>query len=101
MSKEEGRLNAIKEELEEMIEQIKSEVDKKDQDLAHFKKRQDESFDMISFKMEKLKEDFKTFGKYLSREQTVQTFSSLPSSDRNGELGKCSERLEEQAPRTD
>ena len=57
-----------------MIEQIKSEVDKKDQDLAHFKKRQDESFDMISFKMEKLKEDFKTFGKYLSREQTVQTF---------------------------
>ena len=74
MSKEEGRLNAIKEELEEMIEQIKSEVDKKDQDLAHFKKRQDESFDMISFKMEKLKEDFKTFGKYLSREQTVQTF---------------------------
>ena len=71
MSKEEGRLNAIKEELEEMIEQIKSEVDKKDQDMAHFKKRQDESFDMISFKMEKLKEDFKTFGKYCFWEQTV------------------------------
>ena len=62
MSKEEGRLTAIKEELEEMIEQIKSEVDKKDKDMAHFKQRQDESFDMISFKMEKLKEDFKTFG---------------------------------------
>ena len=73
MSKEEGRLNAIKEELEEMIEQIKSEVDKKDQDMAHFKKRQDESFDMISFKMEKLKEDFKTFGKYCFLEQTVDS----------------------------
>ena len=71
MSKEEGRLNAIKEELEEMIEQIKSEVDKKDKDMAHFKKRQDESFDMISFKMEKLKEDFKTFGKYLFHEGSV------------------------------
>ena len=96
MSKEEGRLNAIKEELEEMIEQIKSEVDKKDQDLAHFKKRQDESFDMISFKMEKLKEDFKTFGKYLLHEGSIGinfVFSSK-SSDRNGELGKCSERLE-------
>ena len=78
-----------------MIEQIKSEVDKKDQDMAHFKKRQDESFDMISFKMEKLKEEFKTFGKYCFREQTVTTFPSLPSSDRNGELGKCPERLEE------
>ena len=66
MPKEEERLNAIKEELEEMIEQIKSEVDKKDQDLAHFKKRQDESFDMISYKMKKLKEDFKTFGKYFN-----------------------------------
>ena len=57
-----------------MIEQIKSEVDKKDQDLAHFKKRQDESFDMISFKMEKLKEDFKTFGKYLLHEGSIGTY---------------------------
>ena len=69
-------MNAIKEELEEMIEQIKSEVDKKDQDMANFKKRQDESFDMISFKMEKLKEDFKTFGKYLFREENKNFFFS-------------------------
>ena len=78
-----------------MIEQIKSEVDKKDKDMAHFKQRQDESFDMISFKMEKLKEDFKTFGIniYFTRGKR-KLFCSLTSSDRNGELGKCSKRLE-------
>ena len=63
MTREEERLNAIKEELEEMIEQIKTEVDKKDSDLANIKKKQDESFDLISYKMQQLKEEFKAFGK--------------------------------------
>ena len=52
-------MQAIKEELEEMIEQVKHDVDKKDKDIAEIKRRQDESFDLLSFKMENLKKDFK------------------------------------------
>ena len=52
-------MQAIKEELEEMIDQVKHEVDKTDKDISQIKRRQDESFDLLSFKMERLKEDFK------------------------------------------
>lgn len=63
MPNEEERLKAIKEELEDMIDKIKNEVDSKDKDFADLKKRQDETFDIISYKMEQLKEEFKAFGK--------------------------------------
>ena len=60
MPRESSSLQAIKEELEEMIDQVKNEVDKTDKDISQIKRRQDESFDLLCFKMEKLKEDFKS-----------------------------------------
>ena len=60
MPRESSSLQAIKEELEEMIDQVKNEVDKTDKDISQIKRRQDESFDLLSFKMERLKEDFKS-----------------------------------------
>ena len=59
MQKENTSLHAIKEELEEMIEQVRQEVEKKDHDVTDIKRRQDNSFDLLSFKMERLKEDLK------------------------------------------
>ena len=59
MPRESSSLQAIKEELEEMIDQVKNEVDKTDKEISQIKRRQDESFDLLCFKMERLKEDFK------------------------------------------
>ena len=58
MPKEEQRLNAIKEDLEEMMETMKSDK----MEVVKLKKRQDESFEIISVKIEKLKDEFKAFG---------------------------------------
>ena len=62
MCSENPSLQAIKEELEEMIEQVKEDVDKKDNDIVQIKRGQDKSFDLLSFKMERLQEDFKALG---------------------------------------
>ena len=59
MPRETSSLQAIKEELQ-MIDQVKNEVDKTDKDISQIKRRQDESFDLLCFKMERLKEDFKS-----------------------------------------
>ena len=59
MPRESSSLQAIKEELEEMIDQVKNEVEKTDKDISQIKRRQDESFNLLFFKMERLKEDFK------------------------------------------
>ena len=58
MPKEEQRLNAIKEDLEEMMETMKSDKI----EVVQLKKQQDESFEIISHKIEKLKNEFKAFG---------------------------------------
>ena len=60
MPRESSSLQAIREELEEMIDQVKNEVDKTDKDINQIKRRQDEYFNLLSFKMESLKEDFKS-----------------------------------------
>ena len=57
MPKEEQRLNAIKEDLEEMMETMKSDK----MEVVQFMKRKDESFEIISHKIEKLKDEFKAF----------------------------------------
>ena len=59
MQKENSSLHAIREELEEMIEQVRHEVEKKDQDITEIKRRQDNSFDLLFCKMERLKDDLK------------------------------------------
>ena len=60
MPRESLSLQAIREELEEMIDQVKNEVDKTDKDINQIKRRQDEYFNLLSLKMESLKEDFKS-----------------------------------------
>ena len=60
MPRESSSLQAIREELEEMIDQVKNEVDKTDKDINQIKRRKDEYFNLLSFKMESLKEDFKS-----------------------------------------
>ena len=60
MPRESSSLQAIREELEEMIDQVKNEVDKTDKDINQIKRRQDEYFNLLSLKMESLKEDFKS-----------------------------------------
>ena len=60
MPRESSSLQAIRKELEEMIDQVKNEVDKTDKDINQIKRRQDEYFNLLSFKMESLKEDFKS-----------------------------------------
>ena len=58
MPKQTLRLNAIKEDLEELMETMKGDK----MDLVQFKERQDESFEIISVKIEKLKDELKDFG---------------------------------------
>ena len=58
MPKQTLRLNAIKEDLEDLMETMKGDK----MDVVQFKERQDESFEIISVKIEKLKDEFKDFG---------------------------------------
>ena len=58
MPKQTLRLNSIKEDLEELMETMKGDK----MDVVQFKERQDESFEIISVKIEKLKDEFKDFG---------------------------------------
>lgn len=58
MPRETSSLQAIKEELEEMIYQANNEVEETNKDFSQVKRRQDKSFDLLSFKMERLKKDF-------------------------------------------
>ena len=60
MPRESSSLRAIREELGEMIGQVKNEVEKKDKDISQIKRCQDESFDLLSFKIERLREDIRS-----------------------------------------
>ena len=60
--KSDEKMKAVKEELEEMIEELKNDVDEKGHLIAEHKKLQEESFELMFSKVEKLKEELKLLG---------------------------------------
>ena len=60
--KSEEKMKAIKEELEEIIEELKSDVDAKGHLISENKNLQEESFELMFNRIERLKEELKVIG---------------------------------------
>ena len=60
--KSEEKMKAIKEELEETIEELKSDVDAKGHLISENKNLQEESFELMFNRIERLKEELKVIG---------------------------------------
>ena len=63
----EDKFTTVKEELEELIEEVKNEVDDKGIQIANNKRYQEQSFDQIHTAMDKLRKDLKQMGKSKNR----------------------------------
>ena len=57
------QMKAIKEELEDTIEELKGDVDEKGHLISENKKLQEESFELMFNNIERLKEELKVLGK--------------------------------------
>ena len=58
----EDKFVTVKEELEEMIEDVKNDVDEKSIEINNNKRLQEQSFDQINIAMTKLRKDLKQLG---------------------------------------
>ena len=56
------KLKAVKEELEEVIEELKSDVDEKGHFISENKKLQEESFELMFSRIDRLKDELKVLG---------------------------------------
>ena len=56
------KLKAVKEELEEVIEELKSDVDEKGHLILENKKLQEESFELMFSRIDRLKDELKVLG---------------------------------------
>ena len=59
----EDKVTSLKEELEEMIEEVKNDVDDRGSELASNRELQNQSFNKLDKSMEKLRKELKQFGK--------------------------------------
>ena len=59
----EDKVTSLKEELEEMIEEVKNDVDDRGSELASNQELQNQSFNKLDKSMEKLRKELKQFGK--------------------------------------
>lgn len=58
----EDKFVTVKEELEEIIDEVKNDVDEKTVEINNNKRSQEQSFDKIHHAMEKLRKDLKQLG---------------------------------------
>ena len=58
----EDKFVTVKEELEEIIDEVKNDVDEKSVEISNNKRSQDQSFAQIHNAMEKLRKDLKQLG---------------------------------------
>ena len=58
----EDKFFTVKEELEEIIDEVKNDVDEKSVEISNNKRSQDQSFAQIHNAMEKLRKDLKQLG---------------------------------------
>ena len=63
-------MQVIKEELEDMIEQIKFDVDTKEKQICESRQHQTESFNIILQKIQNLKDELKLLGIYIMLEMS-------------------------------
>ena len=59
----EDKVTSLKEELEEMIEEVKNEVDDRGSELVSNRELQNQSFNKLDKSMDKLRKELKQFGK--------------------------------------
>ena len=59
----EDKVTSLKEELEEMIEEVKNEVDDRGSELISNRELQNQSFNKLDKSMDKLRKELKQFGK--------------------------------------
>ena len=69
--KSDDKLKAVKEELEEVIEELKSDVDEKGQFILENKKLQEESFELMFSRIDRLKDELKVLGMHYSSRLTL------------------------------
>ena len=67
----EDKFVTVKEELEEIIDEVKNDVDEKSVEISNNKRSQEQSFAQIQNAMEKLRKDLKQLGKF-----SLRTFSN-------------------------
>ena len=60
----EDKFVTVKEELEEIIDEVKNDVDEKSVEISNNKRSQEQSFAQIQNAMEKLRKDLKQLGKF-------------------------------------
>ena len=58
----EDKFVTVKEELEEIIDEVKNDVDEKSVEISNNKRSQEQSFEQIHNAMEKLRKDLKQLG---------------------------------------
>ena len=59
----EDKVMSLKEELEEMIEEVKNDVDDRGSELVSNRELQNQSFNKLDKSMDKLRKELKQFGK--------------------------------------
>lgn len=59
----EDKVTSLKEELEEMIEEVKNDVDDRGSELVSNRELQNQSFNKLDKSMDKLRKELKQFGK--------------------------------------
>ena len=57
------KVTTLKEELEEIIEEVKNDVDERQSELSSNRDFQDQSFKKLTIAMDKLRKELKQFGK--------------------------------------
>ena len=62
----EDKVTSLKEELEELIEEVKNEVDDRGSELVSNRELQSQSFNKLDKSMDKLRKELKQFGKSIS-----------------------------------
>ena len=62
----EDKVTSLKEELEELIEEVKNEVDDRGSELVSNRELQSQSFNKLDKSMDKLRKELKQFGKSTS-----------------------------------
>ena len=60
----EDKFVTVKEELEEIIDEVKNDVDEKSVQISNNKRSQEQSFEQIHTAMEKLRKDLKQLGEF-------------------------------------
>ena len=73
----EDKVTSLKEELEEMIEEVKNDVDDRGSELAANRDLQNQSFNKLDKSMDKLRKELKQFGKQEEYTTTILDYLYL------------------------